>query len=661
MSSIPERFLPVEPVIRQILREKHPRVNTHPGSAMHDVFVLPAALIYQRFRDTARILQRNQSLKNYNTMLPEELDRLASNFLLSRRKGTPASGVQRLYFNDVQAVNIETSAVFTDTLGGSYKPITAVRLTATQVAASYVSDTDEYYVDVPITSTGVGSAYKVGPGQINAVTGVLGAVRTENLAGFSGGEDEESNSELYTRIRSALTNRELVKKDGIIATIQDAFPAVRSVLVQGYGDPKQLRDVLSVSAALNELIPTSYCQKVNLPLDENGEVVWLNTSGQEINYPIGGFVGAIYDLAEKDFFSLIVSMDGVTTIRVPVQEGFSVRLLSPEDVDSVNNDFVVTRVEEVPVTANGTPVKILRLDRQFVDTAPVGNVLDKTPYTIHGAIYTDNFHVGGKIDVYVDTTSETTRQVVVNSVLPAAPGSDVGEIPLTATAEDDLGNSIFENNVGFIAPVISITKVEQLDFVNDNEVVRELIPDTHYAVVRAEVRNKYTQIDNDMLVVRGTEQLIDPETNEILEEESPLFIGQRLRITYITNPDIETIQSFVDTSSQRDVTKDILIKPPTLVNVEVLLTYTGTPEEESVRETIQNYVNQLGFDTPLTSSDLITVLTHLGVTKVNLPMQLIARYDLGNGRISTIQSEDALVPGLSELFRAQNLIGVLKV
>ena len=657
MATIPERFLPVESLVRQLVREKYPDLNTNPGSAIHDVFVLPASVLYQRFRDTARVIHRNQSVDNFNLMLPEELDRLATNFLVDRRQGTNATGTQRVYFNDTQDVNIETSASFRSTGGQLFRPVTAVRLTAVELAANPVGD--EFFVDVPIVSDGVGSAFRAAPGEIDTVLGVVGAARTENLLELTGGDDQESNSELMQRIRTSVSNRELVKRDGITSTIQDAFSTVKSVLVQGYGDPAQDRDVVHVATDLDTLVPASFCQKVNLPLDENGEVLFSSNANQNLS-PIGGFVGAIYDLAGRDFNAIQVTLDGRTTERLSVQEGYQVRFLNSDDPDFNDNDYVVTRVESVPIVAGGEPVKILRLDKPLEGTEDVGSAVDSTPYSILGRYFTRNFHVGGKVDVYIDSTNEVERQVVVNAVPAVSADSDVGEIPLTSFAADSIGNSIFEDNLGFLSPVVSITKVEQLDFVNDNEVIRELIPGTQYSVVRSDVRGKFTKTPNDLLVVKGTENPIDPITNQPSDVEVPLFVGQRLRITYVTNPDIQTIQEFVDASSQQDVTKDILIKPPTLLNVDMDLAYTGSASVETVNTIVTNYINQLGFGETLNASDVITVLSHFGVDTVELPVRIRGRREVGNGTTTFVESEDSLVPEITELMRADTTLSITK-
>ena len=652
MASVPERFLPVEPLIRQLMKERFPDMSTHPGSAMYDTFVQPAAVLYQRFRDTARVIQRNQSLKNFNLMLPEELDRLASNFLVYRNAGTPATGIQRVYFTDLLAVSIETTSVFTDVSGNRYFPITPVRLTITDLQGNYDSVRRQYYADVVIQSEGVGSQYRALAGTVDTVSGVTGALATENLADLAGGDDEESNSELYSRVLASLTNRELVKKDGIAATIQEAFPTVSNVLVQGYGDAAMTRDVISASASLDTLIPTSFCRKVNLPLDEKGEVLWQNAAGDAITRPIGGFVGALVDVTGRDFSSLIVTLDGETTQRVAVQEGHTIRFLRDEDPDTLGNDYRVTRLETVPIEAGGDPVRVIRLNQALLETGDVTEDPTKNPYTILGPVYTDNFHVGGKVDVYIDSSADTERSVIITSLLPVDPTSDVAEVPMTEDVLDFQGNSIFENGIGFISPVISVVKIEQLDPVDDTVVTRELLPDTNFSVVRAAERSKFTQLDNDLLVIKGTEPLIDPVTNAATDLTVPMFIGQRLRVTYVTNADIDSVQAFVDSSSQRDVTKDIKVFPASLVNVSVEMTYSGAQTVENVQTVVGDYIDQLGFGATLNSSDLITVLSHFGVTQVQLPLTMRARRELGNGRIEIVEDSNEITLNPSEIFRA---------
>ena len=101
-------------------------------------------------------------MDNFNLMLPEELDRLAGNFLVSRRQGTNATGTQRDLLQGPPGRGYRPAATFRSITGQVYRPTTSVRLTAIELAASR-NDAGEYFVDVPIVSEGTGSEFRAAP------------------------------------------------------------------------------------------------------------------------------------------------------------------------------------------------------------------------------------------------------------------------------------------------------------------------------------------------------------------------------------------------------------------------------------------------------------------------------------------------------------------
>jgi hypothetical protein len=68
----------------------------------------------------------------------------------------------------------------------------------------------------------------------------------------------------------------------------------------------------------------------------------------------------------------------------------------------------------------------------------------------------------------------------------------------------------------------------------------------------------------------------------------------------------------------------------------------------------------LSFDESLCSSDLITVLSHFGVSKVNLPIRLSARRDSGNGATNFVENETELTLSQGEIFRADPTLSIVK-
>ncbi len=640
--------LPVETMIRQILSEEYPKLNTAVGSAVYDLIITPAAIIQQAMRDRMRVIQRNQSIRNYATMLPEEMDRLAANFFVERRAGTRATGLQRVYFTSLQNIEIPSSAEFSDDSGHVFRPISPVTLSATALAINTIPDTGEYYVDVAIIADQVGEEHRLDEGRITRFSGIQNATRTTNLFRLSGGRYAESNSELYVRIKNSLATRDSVKSASLKSMILDNFDTVTDVIVQGYGDPLMTRDTATVVLSIDKIFPGSFAQKVNLPLDSSGEVAWDNEDGDRITAPLGGYVGAIYDLTGKDFNQLRVSADGVSFDIISVQPGFKVQFLDEDDPDR-NTLFVVTRVEEVPIEYGGDNVKVARLDRALSQTTLPDSVGDGSEYTLLGFVNTNTFHIGGKTDVYIKSISDTEKSVIISS-LPPTEDSSTSEIPLTPSFVSSTGVSLFENNIGFDSPVMTVVKVEQLDAASDEVVLRTLTPDIHYKVVKSTARGRFTRVDNDVLRIEGVEEITD-ENGDSTGVSVPMFIGERIKVTYVTNSDINTIQTFVDNDSRRMVAKDIQVLPLNVVLLDVNLSYAGSRLASEISEIVSRYLDRKSPGSSITVNELLTVLAYFGVTDVTMPVRLTAITDNGDGTVTTEQSEDRIELSAIEMFK----------
>lgn len=645
----PNRFsLPVETFIRQYLAEQYPKLNTAPGSAVYDLLITPVALIQQQFRDRLRVIQRNQSLRNFSTMLPEELDRLASNFLISKREGERARGVQRVYFSEIQDVNISTAARFSDDEGRSYLPIADVTADSLTLSASLDQQTGEYYIDVPTIATDIGSDYRAKAGKVTRVSNVTGASRTTNPFDYSGGAFAESNGELYGRIKKSFSSTGTSRAASLTSLILRTFPTITDVVVQGYGDPLMVRDTATVVLSTDRLFQGSFAQKVNLPLDITGKVMWEDAAGNPVAAPTGGYVGAVYDLLEKDFNALQISLDGKAFNEISVQPGFSVRFTDEADPD-FGTQFVVTKVETVPISVGGTPVKVLRLNRPLSQTGDVTSPLDGAEYTIIGDVNTSTFHIGGKTDIYIKSTADSDQAVVI-SALPSVASSDVAEVPLASSL---LVNNVelFENSVGFATPVIAISKVEQLA-IDSDQVLRVLLPDVHYRLIRKEARGQFTLAPDDILRIEGYEELDGARV--------PLFIGERIRVTYTTNSDIPLIESFINSPTNRDVTKDVKVMGPDVVFVDVEMTYAGSKSTDELSDIIARYINKKGFGSSLTVNELITLLGYFGVTDISMPVRLSALFSNKDGTFTTTVSEDRVILNQIQTFKPVSVLSLTK-
>jgi hypothetical protein len=650
--------LPVETFIRQLLKERYPKLNTAPGSAIYDLIITPAALIQQSARDRAKVIQRNQSIANFGTMLPEEMDRLASNFFVERSIGSRATGVQRLYFPQAQDIFIDTSVLFLSDDGLIFRPISPVILTSEELALNVVAATNEFYVDVPVISENIGARYSVKAGSINRFSGIPGATRTVNPSDFFGGADPESNGELYVKIKNSLASREPVKSTSIKSLLLNQFDTVQDVIVQGYGDPYMHRDRARIVLSIDDVIPASFCKKLNLPLNLSGDVEITDDDGNPVVAPMGGFAGAVVDLSGVDFNNVQVQLTSNVNEFVPVQPGFRVKFSDPSDLD-YGISYRVRKVVETPIEVGGESYKVLLLDRSLKQTNSAATPEEGSEYRLQGFINSDAFHIGGKVDVYIKSSGEEERSVIVGALPATVTGSNIAEVPVSANFLDSDGVNQFVG-AGFSLPAISIVKIEQLDPISDDVVIRTLIPDVHYKLIRAEIRGAYTLTDYDVVRIEGEEEILDingDPTGTFL----PLFIGERIKITYLTNPDINLIQTFMNLEANRDITKDMSIKSPDVVFVNTTFRYSGNRPVNEISDIVRRYINSKKIADVLTVNELVTVLTYFGVTDIEMPLTLTSRKLNADGTVTSQESVDRLELEDIQIFKAESNLSISQI
>lgn len=642
--------IPVEQFLIDLLSEQYPDLNLNEGSAIHDLVIRPVALMLQPHRDYIRVMARNLKLRNFQVMNEAEMDSLASNFLVTRRSGAQARGVQRIFFNALRPVNITTNARFLDNTGRVFTPSSSISLTVEELEANFLESTSEYYVDVPVASVVIGDEQSVAAGTVTLVQGIPGAVRTNNELGFTAGQNRDSNTDLYLRIINSVVNRDLVKKDGIEKAILDTFPSVRRAKVVGFGDPAMTRDVVTTSVDFQELFRMSLCKKHNLPLDEAGDVRFVDADGNAYSQVL--YVGAIYDTLDLDYLSLNVTLDGVLSERVAVQPGHRVRLFGNEGTPDDVGDYTITKVITGPVESDGTNHTLILVDRPFDTQSLDGDADTRFRYTIVGPTATNSFHVGGKVDVYIDSAADAEKSVTLTLLTVDAAGT--GQIPIQASPLNEENVPIFEGNTGFELPVLAVTKIEQLDS-DTGEVVRELVLNKHYALVRASSRSAFAAISSgvsskDVIVIR------EPDVTDGLS-----VAGSRLRVSYLTNADYNTIETYLRLDENRDVTKDIRVVTPAVALVDLDMSYSGPAIEDEIKKVFSDLVLSKGFDSELAISEVISILHLFGVTDIRMPITLLVSTDLGDGTVKSESSQDRVIIRGSSIFRPASSLSIRKL
>lgn len=647
--------LPVEEFVLQILRERFPELDIRRGSVLYQAVVKPLAIMFQPFRDRLSVLRRNQSLRFYQYMRDTELDKLVANFFIERQPAGTASGTARIYFSQSDNRTIPSDAVVSTADGLQFRAVTALAVTAAEMSLN--QEEGLFYIDLPVSAVSVGSDFNIEAGSLFTVTGVSDAIRVTNKAPFSAGRNIESNVELVRRTKDSLATRTLTSRNSIFTVLNEAFPSlILSQEVIGYGDPQMLRDVVKAYASFDDLFGTGFCRKFNVAYDPATRLIWTGAGAPPSTYLLRG---AVIDVSNSYLSSVTggnpyfwhemeIERDDETFL-VGVQRGDTVRLNTSDISDPDAGDYLIKDIIFSAPFSTSTPpappdrneqTHIIILDRPLVDPQgansfdPSTGAQDRTTYkyTISSGIRTENFHIGGKADLYLHTTGIFEDQIIVASLYASGVALNFFDIPVSSTPIDNPITSMpmYEGGKSFLLPMVNIQRIEQLDPSNADLVLKTLVQGTDFVVIVNDLTTRFTP-DEDIFI-----RFIDTDpagTN---------YTSARMRIVYDTNPDVQTLQEFVDQSVIHDTTKDILVKAAQAIQLDVQVNYRGTALVAAAESVIRSYIDGIPQGGTVSVNDLVAVLNLFGINDIEFPVVLSKRTFNADGTITQEESSDRL-------------------
>lgn len=242
-----------EEYLTELLQEKFPDIDVGKGSALRDLLITPFSFMYATLRKQMESLRMQQSLLTLSQLESTEetdavIDRILSNWLLSRNSGNYARGQITIYLSRRTDVLIPAQTQFVRDSGLIFYPdiaddiyvVTANTLNQIIDANGRVTG---YYFTLPVVASATGSRYNVEPGDFKSWSAFSNAVvRVRNHTAFTGGRDIESTAELLSRAPTAVTIRDFNSKRAIDSLLRNNFSAIERIVVKGFGDPELQRD-----------------------------------------------------------------------------------------------------------------------------------------------------------------------------------------------------------------------------------------------------------------------------------------------------------------------------------------------------------------------------------------------------------------------------------
>lgn len=261
-ASSPAQALVVDPIVRALspdaltadvpellkakLLEEYPDVTLGPGDAFTDLLINACSLFMEPYRQVLSQIAAAQNLSDPDTLAVDDIDALASNWLVARRSGRRATGNASVTLTTPRAVQITSASRFLTNGGLVFIPRANFTISAAE-ALRGLNAAGQYVVNVPLMSESLGNMYNIPVGAIQSATGIGSYAGVTNTAEFTGGADIESSAAfLNTRLPQVIHERSLVTEGGVIANVLSDVSNVESVEVAGFGDVEMTRDIASV-------------------------------------------------------------------------------------------------------------------------------------------------------------------------------------------------------------------------------------------------------------------------------------------------------------------------------------------------------------------------------------------------------------------------------
>jgi hypothetical protein len=558
--------------LQEFLTDRIPDGDFTEGTALRDLTVQALASVVAFLRADATQIRQMQSLISVQAATGEDTQALSdavtailSNFFVTPKGGGYARGFAIGHSSQQVDIFIPTSTQFTYSQGLIFVVdssdtlfISASELVPIVDATSAILD---YEFRIPLVALATGTAYNVTPG-LFAGFGRFNpfVTRVETTTTFSGGEGPETVAEVLARAPTAVSVRNLINNRSIVATLNDNFDNIDSILVVGMGDPEMQRDLVPGVAP-------------NLKFHVGGCVdIYLRTALSETSFT--GSVGALFE--RPDGLSLMFRDGSVSFATVlpgdiiRITAGLSVVPAEFLVVEKIGNDLVVSASSPFPVATD-----------EAIPPTTVSYVIGRT-----GPNYND---VIADIGAIPYLTGSTSRRVFASGrvTLPGGPVFDVLDVAILNPAPAE---------ASFKSPLDGYVHFQtQVNTLPTQPLTLPL---------------SFRTIVHDPLFAQSSSQWMEVVVGP--DDNLTRFDGYQLRVRYRTMSAFASIDNFVRGTRERVSAAYQLPRGHHPVVVSMSITYrlqttaTTLLDNTAIAQTVADYIN--AYDAAAQSIDVSTVI-----------------------------------------------------
>ena len=251
----PDAVFAQEEQIVSFVKAAYPTLDLSPGTALRDLVIRIYAHLETRIQEQIDLALVSSSMleisKSPNDVDEVQVERVLSNFNVTRGQGSTASGILRLMLSSSSSLVISTDVRFTLN-GVVFRPLASYILVSEE---NYTGASSQRILEVS------GSLYTTVIEVVAVSSGSIGNIRATTVASsispsltgvvsvkadsdFTGGADSEDNVALLAKVKAGVVGKVFGGRDHIKAKLMAQFPGVLDVGVAGFLDPEMSRDLV---------------------------------------------------------------------------------------------------------------------------------------------------------------------------------------------------------------------------------------------------------------------------------------------------------------------------------------------------------------------------------------------------------------------------------
>lgn len=235
-------LLEAELIISQVLQAKYPDMDLREGTGARDMVVRPAATAAAMINKAAAFLFEQNNIPGItNTTQQAIVDKIMSNWFMTRRQGSNAIINARLFFARRKDVALSTDIFFSTDNTLKFFPMLSVSVPSANL--TFDAFNNEYYFDVDLQAEQQGVDYNISSGSLlyfsnfdpfflHAEINFLKSVAIPT----------ETNLELIARTKDGISTRNLINTPSINSRMLEDFPLLKGTTPIGLGDAEMIRD-----------------------------------------------------------------------------------------------------------------------------------------------------------------------------------------------------------------------------------------------------------------------------------------------------------------------------------------------------------------------------------------------------------------------------------